>query len=357
MWVLEVVKAEKQRWRTNLAVALVLLLLSSGLAAQRSGTAGGDVGGGNHSLEVHVTDQSGRPLSVALRVQVLSENGMRLAEAYSNREQGVADFDGLTSGNFQLSVSGPDVETATQAFAIYLTEGTHREYIRVQMKNTAPPGSPASPGSDPTVSAEDLSIPDKAHEEFTKGMDAYARGDAREAQDDLEQAVAIYPNYVHAHNNLGVLYLKAGLKIKAFVEFSKAVELNPKFAPGYVNQARVSISDGNFAEAEPELKKAIDADPSALNAMKLLCETEFAQKQYPEFLQTARHIHLLTREPEYSDLHLVSAEILINQGKKQDAVVEYQMFLRRKPDQPASSQSEVFDRTAVNEVVFRWLPG
>ncbi len=322
MWVREAVKsALRFRWHHPL-IACAVLFFSSNLTAQ------------SHTIEVHITDQSGRPLNVALRVQLLTRDGLRVAEAFSNREQGVADFGNLGSGSFELSISGPDVETVTQSFDIYPTEGTHREYVRVEMKNTAPPGSPATPGSDPTVSAQDLSVPDKAHDAFTKGMEAYARGDVREAQDDLEEAVAIYPKYVRAHNNLGVLYLKAGLKIKAFVEFSKAVDLDPKFAPGYVNQAKVSISDQNFAEAEPELKKAIDADPSALNAMKLLCETEFAQKQYPEFLVLARHIHALTREPEYSDLHLVAADVLLNEGKKQEAVAEYQMFLDENPTHP-----------------------
>lgn len=338
MWALAAVKSEGPLYLKNLSLALTVLFLSANLAAQRSGTNGGngagEMGTGAHSIEVHLTDQNGRPLNVALRVQILSESGNRLAESFSNREQGVADFEGFTSGSFQLSITGPDVEPATQAFEIYPTEATHREYIRVVMKNTAPPGSPASPGSDPTVSAQDLSIPDKAREQFEKGMEAHGRGDDREAQDALEQAVAIYPGYVRAHNNLGVLYLKAGLKIKAFVEFSKAVELDPKFAPGYVNQARVSISDGRFDEAEPALKKALEADPSALNAMKLLCETEYARNEYPQFLDTARHVHQLTREPEYADLHLVSAQILVNQGKKQEAAAEYHLFVEENPNDP-----------------------
>jgi Tfp pilus assembly protein PilF len=333
MRTLAAVKSENRFPFHSLAVTSVLLLLAANLAAQR--TSASPMAVGNHTIEVHVTDQGGRPLNVALRVQILSQNGMRLAEAFSNREQGVANFDGMTSGTFQLSISGPNVETVTQAFDVYATEGTHREYIRVEMKNTGPPSdSNASPGSDPTISAEDLSIPDKAHEEFEKGMDAYGRGDDREAQDDLEQAVAIYPSYVRAHNNLGVLLLKSGQKVKAFVEFSKAVELDPKFAPGYVNEARVSISDGNFAEAEPALKKALEADPSALNAMRLLCQTEFARNEYPQFLDTARHVHQLTREPQYADLHLVSAQILVNQGNNRAAADEYQLFVQENPNDP-----------------------
>jgi len=336
MSALQSVRNVKHLRRKFLTEAFFILLLPAALVAQRSGSNGGngagEMGVGNHSIEVHLTDQNGRALNVSLRVQVLSQDGIRLAEAFSNREQGVADFDGFSSGIFELSISGPDVESTTQEFQIYPTEATHREFIRVQMKSTAAANSTASPGSDPTVSAQDLSVPDKAREAFSKGMEAHARGDESEAQDDLEQALAIYPNYVRAHNNLGVLYLKAGLKIKAFVEFSKAVELDPKFAPGFVNLAKVSISDGNFAEAEPALKKAIEADPSALNAMRLLCQTEFQRQEYPQFLETQRHIHQLTREPEYADLHLVAGEILVSQGKNQEASAEYRLFVDENPN-------------------------
>jgi Tfp pilus assembly protein PilF len=331
MWAIEKVKTRAALSSCSLLRALPLLLLVGHAAAQRGGA---QMQGGNHSIEVHITDQKGQPLNATLRVQVLSNGGMRLAEAYSNREQGVADFEGFNDGTFRLLITGPEIEPVSVSFQIYATEGTHREYVKVDLKNNAPPGSDASAGGDPTVSAQDLSVPDKARDEFSKGMEAYARGDVREAQDDLEQAVAIYPNYVRAHNNLGVLLLKAGLKVKAFVEFSKAVELDPKFAPGYVNQAKVSISDGNFAEAEPALKKAIEADPSSLSAMHLLCQTEFAQKEYPQFLQTARHVHQLTREPDYSDLHLVSGEILVGEGKNREAAEEYQMFVDENPNDP-----------------------
>jgi superkiller protein 3 len=250
----------------------------------------------------------------------------------------VADFEGLNEGIFRLVVAGPEIETVTQTFEIYADEQTDREYVRVNVKNVSPPGSSASPGTDPSVSAQDLSVPANAREEFEKGMGAYAKGEDKVAEEALQEAIAIYPNYVRAHNNLGVLYLKLGLKDKALTEFYKSVEFDPKFAAGYVNLARISISEGKFAEAEPALKKAIEADPSALNAMKLLCQTEFAQNEYPQCLQTARHVHQLSREPQFSDLHLVSAEILIGQGKKQEASAEYQMFVDENPSDPRATK-------------------
>ena len=331
MWALEKVKTRAAFGSRAVLKALPLLLLVGHATGQRPG---GPVQMGGHAVEVHLTDQNGRPLNLTVRVQLLTDGGIHLQEAYSNREQGVADFDGLNDGTFQVSVSGPEIETVSQEFQIYATETTHREYVKVELKNVPLPGSSASPGTDPSISAQDLSVPDKAREEFEKGMDAYAKGEDKVAEEFLQEAVAMYPNYVRAHNNLGVLYLKAGLKDKAFLEFSKAVEFDPKFAPGYVNQARVSISDGKFDEAEPALKKAIEADPSALNAMVLLCQTEFVQKEYPQSLQTARHVHDLSREPQYADLHLVTGQILVNEGKGPEAAAEYQMFVDENPNDP-----------------------
>jgi superkiller protein 3 len=165
-------------------------------------------------------------------------------------------------------------------------------------------------------------------------MEAYAKGENKEAEDALQQALAVYPNYVRAHNNLGVLYLKAGLKPKAFVEFSKAVEFDPKFAPGYLNLAKISFSDGNYAEAEPELKKALAANPSFLNAMVLLCSTQFARNEFSDSLALAKHVHQLTQEPQYAEIHLLSGQILVSHGQKREAAREYQLFVTENPADP-----------------------
>ena len=301
------------------------------LLAQRGGST---LQMGNHSIEIHLTNQRGANLSITAKVEILTEAGMKMAEAYTNREEGVADFEGFNDGLFQLRVSGPNIETVTQSFQITATEATHREYIRIDEKKVETPGQSAPPGSDPTVSAEDLSVPAKAREEFAKGMEAHANGDDKTAQASLERALEIYPSYVKALNNLGVLYLRQGLTDKAYVQFSKATEFDPKFAPGYVNLARIAIAKGNYAEAEPELKKAIASDPNSLNAMMLLCSTEFARQEYADALALSRHVHQLTKDQQYAEIHLVAAIILTSQKKPSEAVSEYERFLEESPDDP-----------------------
>jgi tetratricopeptide (TPR) repeat protein len=311
--------------------SFLIFFLGANSAGQRGGST---MQMGNHAIEIHLTNQRGAALNLTVKVEILTDMGLKMAEAFSNREEGVADFEGFNDGYFQLRVSGPGIETVVQTFQITATEATHREYIRVDVKNTAPPAESSSPGSDPTVSAEDLSIPAKAREEFARGMEAHANGDDREAQAALERALELYPNYVKALNNLGVLYLRAGLKEKANLEFSKAVQIDPKFAPGHVNLAKVAISNGSYAQAEPELKKAIASDPSALNAMQLLCSTHYALQEYNDALLESRHLHQLTQDAQYADVHLLAADILVKLKKPQESIAEYELFMKESPTDP-----------------------
>src|SRR5437016_314919 len=113
------------------SLSLVFLFQSAALWGQRGASS---LNIGNHGIEVHLTDQKGSPLNLIARVEILSRSGMRMAEAYSNREQGVADFEGFSDGTFQLQVSGPNLDTVLQSFQINATEGTHREYVRVELR-------------------------------------------------------------------------------------------------------------------------------------------------------------------------------------------------------------------------------
>ena len=320
--------------RSFISLLFVCLWLVGGLVAQ---TGGSQLQSGNHSIEIHVVNQTGAPLDTSLRVEVLSTSGLHMAEAYSNREEGVADFGGFSDGLFQVRITGPGIEPVTQTFQIAATEPTHREYVRVERKDTQS-GSEASSTSDPTVSAQELAAPPRARAEFEKGMEAYAKGNSAAAQEALKRAIELYPGYVKAHNNLGVLYQNAGLVAKAVVEYSRAVELDPKFAPGYVNIAKLSIASGNLAEAEPQLKKALAVDPGAVSVLFLLCSTEFGRREYAEALATAHHVHETTAEPQYAEVHLISAKILIAQRRPREAASEYQMFIKERPSDPRSEK-------------------
>ena len=94
------------------------------------------------------------------------------------------------------------------------------------------------------------------------------------------------------------------------------------------------MTAGNFAQAEGLLRRALMTDTAALNAMVLLCSTQFARREYIDSLATAQKVHRLTQDGRYADVHLVAAEIFITENKHREAANEYQSFVKERPQDP-----------------------
>ncbi len=65
-----------------------------------------------------------------------------------------------------------------------------------------------------------------------------------------------------ASNSQGVFYNDKGEYQKAAVAFTKAIELDPNFAPAYSNRGWVYIKLGQYEQAIADCTKAIELDPS-----------------------------------------------------------------------------------------------
>lgn len=65
-----------------------------------------------------------------------------------------------------------------------------------------------------------------------------------------------------AANNEGLVYNNNGEHHKAIVAFTKAIELDPNFAPAYSNRGWAYIELGQYEQAIADCTKAIELDPS-----------------------------------------------------------------------------------------------
>ena len=83
-----------------------------------------------------------------------------------------------------------------------------------------------------------------------------------------------HPSSFRSHFTLGMLAVKRGPEFlgEALQEFQKVVELNPDFAPAFVNLGSIYLHLGRRGEAETALKKALalEENPVAMEQMKLL---------------------------------------------------------------------------------------
>lgn len=69
-----------------------------------------------------------------------------------------------------------------------------------------------------------------------------------------------------AHNNLGISYLKRGMLKEAYIEFQKALKLNPKNKEVLNNLGYVEATYGKYDEAISYYKRAISIDPDFSDA-------------------------------------------------------------------------------------------
>ncbi len=75
-----------------------------------------------------------------------------------------------------------------------------------------------------------------------------------------QDAAAKNPTCMIAHDQLGMRWVQAGQMSKAVEEFSKVVELAPRFAEGYANRGGVYLQCGRFQQALADFDAAVALD-------------------------------------------------------------------------------------------------
>ncbi len=71
---------------------------------------------------------------------------------------------------------------------------------------------------------------------YNRGIDRFERGDYDKAISDYSKAIEINPRFAMAYANRGGAYLNKGLYDQAISDSNKAIELNPKLAMAYNNR-------------------------------------------------------------------------------------------------------------------------
>jgi Flp pilus assembly protein TadD len=185
----------------------------------------------------------------------------------------------------------------------------------------------------PFVTVGDLSIPEGARKEFDKANQLIARDNWQKAIARLNKAIAIYPQYAEAYNNLGMAYGRLGDKVRDREALQKAVSLNDHFAPAYVNLARLAIADRDFPQAEALLNRATAIAPNDSQILVLLASAELLNQHYDQALATCRRVHSTSRNA-HALVHYIAARVFEHEKRPADALAELQTFLSEEQSGP-----------------------
>ncbi len=232
------------------------------------------------------------------------------------------------AGAHYLRISGADVENTMLDFMIPPGERLHVEEVEVQRRRNPALGKhDTQTGPVPAIR---LRIPKKARKRFEAGAKALEKQDWNTAAARFQEAVQLYPQYDMACNGLGLALLSAGDLVRARPAFSKAIELNPNYAEAYRNLAHVSLAQNNYPEADSLLVKSLALDPQNAWALSYAALAELKLGDRDNAIVHARKLHSLPHAGMAS-VHLIAARALEEEGNKDDAIIEYELYLKEAP--------------------------
>jgi tetratricopeptide (TPR) repeat protein len=231
-------------------------------------------------------------------------------------------------GTYTLEVESEDgmYERATQEVRVIY--GAHPMLV-ITLRERA--GAAKKPGASVVSTGElDQQIPDAARKEYEKGAQLSEKGDFQAAAERFKKAIALFPSYLMARNNLGVQYLKLGEWAEAAKQFEAAIELNPKALNPRQNLGIALIEQKNYSQAIQHLNQAIAIDSSSAIAhlylgIASLGVDEVDQAEHE--LTTA----LSTGGEEYSNAHFFLGLAYIKKGNRELAIRELKSYVAKQP--------------------------
>lgn len=300
-------------------LAFVVLLVGSTYAQSQSAV--------TSDVRVRFTFENGE-CDPFTRVQLIGPQGL-VAESTPD-EQCEVHFVGVAAGTYHVKASGQNLDGTDSL--IVAAKWSADQVVHVK----APPQLRSSPDNS-LVSAGDLRVPAKAQKAFAKAAEQFARNDFAKALQSLRHAIAIYPSFAGAYNNLGVVYQHLGDQANERDALQRAVDLNDRYFLAYLNLGRMGVRTGDFPGAEDALRKAAALSSEDSDSLLLLAYAELMNKRLDDAIATSERMHALAIPHSFA--HRIAARALEQQGQTARAVRELELCLAEDPAGPRSSEA------------------
>jgi len=309
-----------------IAVAFTMMATALGLAQR------------NRSLRARVLMPDGSP-SQTVKIRLEGGEGELIRDSFTD-STGNFEVRNLGTGIYTIVVPSDDRRYGTATERVEITRYSP-DLIVISVYLTAKEESRMRrKGERHTISAKeaDGSIPKKAREAYDLSVDLSRQGKTRQAIQELKRAILIYPEYVQAHNDLGVAYIKLDLIDDAIKALEKATMLDPKAFNPRLNLGIANVRRQDFPEAEPHLRAAVAIDSSLplahLYLGITLWKTSRSDEAEDEF---ARALSL--GGSDIAIAHYYLGQLYADRDRIAEAVTELEAYLKQKPDSDDAQQA------------------
>ena len=156
------------------------------------------------------------------------------------------------------------------------------------------------------------------------------RYDSQQAHGAFEEVFAI--NRVHPRALVGMARAKHfdGDVAAAFEYIERALQINYQLVPAFVLRARMMIEGENAAEAEENVRRALEVNPNSLEGLTVLAAIRYLRGDEQGFAETRDRV--LSLNPTYGDLYVTIAEVAAQHRRYADAVRLARLAVETDPE-------------------------
>jgi tetratricopeptide (TPR) repeat protein len=237
-------------------------------------------------------------------------------------------FNNLNSGVYDLVVELENIEVARIRVELVSPLAIdRRQDITLELRATE--NSSTKPAS---VSVEDYYQRTPVNQKlFERAQAATDHKKYLEATGLFNELLTADPKDFQAWTELGTVYLLEQKPVEAEKAYLNAIENRPKFFLGLMNLARLRMMEKNYEGAIEPLTAALAIQPTSADANYRLGEAYLQIKKGSKavgYLNQAIKLDPVGK----ADAHLRLATLYNAVGMKDKAVIEYEEFLKVKPD-------------------------
>lgn len=286
---------------------------------------------GSMTSSVQVFLPSGAPPPGVVRLNLVREDGFM--DTVFTDAKGKFELPNPTTAsvNYTVTVQSDELnyETTSSSLIVYRNQPV---YLTIFLKPFSREKKALNEVLD--VTNFEKNVPQKAQAAYKKAMSSVTSKKFDNAVSELQQAISIYPEYVRAHNDLGVLFMKLDRLDEAAGSFRKAAEISKRFLYPRLNLGVVLNRQEKFKEAVEVLGPLYQENHGMLevrlayaNALSGAGEIVEAEKIYLPVLQ-------LKDLPPATEatVHFKIGFGLNRQGKFTEAVTEFDKAIALNPN-------------------------
>ena len=291
--------------------------------------------------QVRFTERGTPAENVLVRLESY-DGGGSISEAFTDR-LGKFRFTGLQPAQYSVRVRQTGYRDAQQNVDM-TTMSSGLVLLQLSPDRTAAKGATAT-------GSIDANVPPAAQKEFDKGAAALAEGGKDKtafAARCFEKAVSLYPPFVEARLKLGTAYMDLAQWDKAEQALLATIDVDPKAFNAFFALSEIYLRQNKVAEAEQVLVKGLAIQDQSylghLNLARVYWEKSRTIKDLAQAKPTLEKAYdeikrALMLNPDLAGAHLIKGNLLLRVSRTNDAVSEFNEYLRLDPNGPFAAET------------------